>query len=233
MKFKFCGNIDCPEWLISEITFLTKISSIKLRIITNNLVNCLISEAKSLNDILKTIEEMNFTEQEAIIIVSSLEFIIKNSTKFDVEDLILNQELQQLGLPQENADSITKVFKNQKENLKKKLVNETFSFNKISNVDYKISYTLANNFHDYNHQTIKTEDFNYDVDENVKEIYKINYMDAKINICLDLIKATNNEEGFSKDVRKEFHFSTNKEILGKLINDLEKCSEQIKKFKDI
>ncbi len=232
MKFKFCGNIDCPEWLISEITFLTKISSIKLRIISNNLINCLISDSQNLKDILKSIEEMNFSEDEAIIIVSSLEFIIKNSTKFDVEDIILNQELQQLGLPQENADSITKVFKNQKQNLKKKLLKETFSFNQISNIDYKISYVLANSYGDFDHKIIKSEDFNFDTDENIKEINKINNLDAKVNICFDLIKPENNQNTNQFNSKYEFHLTTNKEVLGKLINDLERCSEQIRKFKE-
>lgn len=232
MKFKFCGNIDCPEWLISEITFLTKISSIKLRIISNNLINCLISDTKNLKDILKSIEEMNFSEEESIIIVSSLEFIIKNSTKFDVEDIILNQELQQLGLPQENADSITKVFKNHKENLNKKLIKETFSFNQISNIDYKISYVLANSYTDFDYRTIKSDDLNYDIEDNTIENYKINNLDAKINICLNMDKSDTNINHPNSTGSNEYHFTTNKEVLGKLINDLEKCSEQIKKYKD-
>jgi hypothetical protein len=232
MKFKFCGNIDCPEWLISEITYLTKISSIKLRIICNNLVSSFISVGKTLKDILKSIEDMNFSEEEAIIIISSLEFIIKNSTKFDVEDIILNQELQQLGLPQENADSITKVFKNQKENLKKKLSQETFTLNRLANIDYKISYVLANNYSNYDHKIIKSEEFNFEMDDNLNEIHKINNLDAKINFCFDFIKPEDETTSNSRNGLNEFHFTTNKELLGKLINDLEKCSQQIKKYKD-
>jgi hypothetical protein len=57
---------------------------------------------------------MNFSVDEATIIISVIEFIIKNSTNFDLEDMVLNQELQQLGLPQKNADSISKVYKNKK-----------------------------------------------------------------------------------------------------------------------
>ena len=111
MKFKFCGNMDCPEWLVSEIIYLTKITNIKIRIISNNLISCILNDGKNYFEIRKTLEEMNFSDDEANVVMSVLEFILKNAAKFDVEDLILNQELQQLGLPQENAESISKVFK--------------------------------------------------------------------------------------------------------------------------
>ena len=224
MKFKFCGNIDCPEWLISEITFLTKLTTIKLRIISNNLINYILTNSNNINNITNILEEMNFSENESHIIISLLEFIIKNAAKFDVEDLVLNQELQQLGLPLENADCISKVYKNQKENLKNRLKNDIFTFNKIKSVDYKISYVLANNFNDYNIKTIPNYEFTFDTnEEDSKENYQITNLDAKINICLNTIN--NNKE----DV---FHITTNKEILGKLINDLSKCSEQLKKYKE-
>jgi hypothetical protein len=210
MKFKFCGNIDCPEWIISEIIFLTKISTVKLRIICNHIVIYIINNGKNLKEIKKMLEEMNFTETDALIIISVLEFIIKNSAKFDVEDIILNQELQQLGLPQENADSISKVFKNSRENLKSLLKQDVFSMNKINQIDYKISYVLANNFTDFD---VKNDN---DVDDGEGD-YKINNIDSvKINLCFD----------------RKYHLTTDKEMLGKLINDLEKSAELIKKYKE-
>lgn len=216
MKFKFCGNIDCPEWIITEITFLTKISTIKLRIICNNLINSLLKDYKNLKDIKKSLEEMNFTDEEATIIISVIEFIIKNSAKFDVEDMILNQELQQLGLPQENADSISKVFKNQKENLRKKLKTDIFEFNKIESVDYKINYILASKYSDYELSVLESDDLMFGEQ---KENYKIKNLETKINLNFNLTNGG------------VYQISTNKEILGKFINDLEKSSEAIKKFK--
>ena len=59
----------------------------------------------------KILEEMNLSPEEITIIISSLCFIIKSSGKFNVDDLMLSQELQQLGLPQDNDDAISKVYK--------------------------------------------------------------------------------------------------------------------------
>lgn len=212
MKFKFCGNIDCPEWLITEIIYLTKISTIKLRIICNNLITSFLS-TNNIKDIQKTLEEMNFKEYESNIIISVLEFILKNATKFDIDEVILNQELQQLGLPQENADSISKVYKNQKEKLKAVLKNDIFKLNTITALDYKISYILASDRYNYNMSTSKGDDIN---DDELKESYKLENVEAKVNLLIN----------------DNCHYIMNKEILGKLINDLEKGLELIKRNKE-
>ena len=44
MKFKFCGNVDCPDWLITEITYLTKITPVKLRILGNLICKYIMKE---------------------------------------------------------------------------------------------------------------------------------------------------------------------------------------------
>jgi hypothetical protein len=212
MKFKFCGNLDCPEWLIGEIIFLTKISTIKLRIICNNLVNAFINKTQNYKDIKKSLEEMNFGEEECNIIISVLEFIIKNSAKFEVEESTLNQELQQLGLPQENADSITRVYKNHRENLRSTLSKEIFGFEKIDQVDYKISYILANQNSDFTTKITQGDELG----DLLMENYKIDNIDTKINLIIN----------------NDHKYSLSKDLLGKLINDLEKANEMIKKQKE-
>ena len=44
MKFKFCGNIDCPDWLITEIVYLSKITPVKLRILGNLICKYIMKE---------------------------------------------------------------------------------------------------------------------------------------------------------------------------------------------
>ena len=55
MKFKFCGNRDCPDWLITEIIFLTKISSVKLRILSNQICKFILNKGENMEDIKKII----------------------------------------------------------------------------------------------------------------------------------------------------------------------------------
>jgi hypothetical protein len=151
MKFKFCGNRDCPDWLITEIIFLTKISSVKLRILSNQICKFILNKGENINDIKKILLDLNLSEKEASIVISVLDFIFRNASKFDVDDNILNQELQQLGLPQEIAESISKVFKREKNKLREFLKFDVFSFNSINNIDYKFSYSLCNQFNNFDY----------------------------------------------------------------------------------
>ena len=214
MRFKFCGNIDCPDWLITEITYLTKFTSVKLRIISNQICKFIINKGSNIQDLKKILDEMNLNEQESKIVISVLDFIFRNSAKFDVEDIALNQELQQLGLPQENAESISKVFKNQKLKLREFLKGDIFSFNIINDVNFKNSYTLSDNytnFNNVNEKENKLEEDNY----NIQSLEK-----TRINLCFNI---QNNQN---------YIISMDKDSLGKLIQDLEKCSEVIKKYKE-
>lgn len=216
MRFKFCGNIDCPEWLITEIAYLTKISSVKLRILCNQTCNFIITKSKNYKDIKKILEEMNFSEQEANIIISVLEFILKSAAKFDVEDLVLNQELLQLGLSQDNADSVSKVFKNQKAKLRNYLKNDIFSFNVINDIEYKMSYVLSDQSTNFECQNEKE---NEDI---IEDNYQIKSLEKnRINLLFNLA---------NKD--KPYSLCIDKEILGKLIKDLEKYSDIIKQYKE-
>ena len=214
MRFKFCGNIDCPDWLITEITYLTKFTSVKLRIISNQICRFIINKGSNIQDLKKILDEMNLNEQESKIVISVLDFIFRNSAKFDVEDIALNQELQQLGLPQENADSISKVFKNQKLKLREFLKGDIFSFNIINDVNFKNSYTLSDNYTNFNYVNEKENELDED-NYNIQSLEK-----TRINLCFNI---QNN---------KNYVISMDKDSLGKLIQDLEKCSEVIKKYKE-
>jgi hydroxymethylpyrimidine pyrophosphatase-like HAD family hydrolase len=211
MKFKFCGNRDCPDWLITEIIFLTKISSVKLRILSNQICKFILSKGENINDIKKILLDLNLSEKEASIVISVLDFIFRNASKFDVDDNILNQELQQLGLPQEIAESISKVFKREKNKLREFLKFDVFSFNSINNIDYKFSYSLCNQFNNFDYINEKESEEINEENYTIKSLEKI-----RINLNFD----------------DKYLLNIDKEILGKLIQDLEQCSKSIKKFKE-
>ena len=211
MKFKFCGNRDCPDWLITEIIFLTKISSVKLRILSNQICKFILNKGENINDIKKILLDLNLSEKEASIVISVLDFIFRNASKFDVDDNILNQELQQLGLPQEIAESISKVFKREKNKLREFLKFDVFSFNSINNIDYKFSYSLCNQFNNLDYINEKESEEINEENYTIKSLEKV-----RINLNFD----------------DKYLLNIDKEILGKLIQDLEQCSKSIKNLKN-
>ena len=216
MKFKFCGNVDCPDWLITEIVYLSKITPVKLRILGNLICKYIMKDGDTVK-IKKILEEMNLTPEEITIVISSLCFIIKSSAKFNVDDMILSQELQQLGLPQDTADAISKVYKKNKDILR------DYSFNRVSDIHFKSSYCMADKYNDFD---CKNEKENEEMNE---DNYVINNLEkTEITLCFDL-KERNKKEG---EENKKYLVNMNKETLGKLIQDLENYSNAIKKYKE-
>lgn len=212
MKFKFCGNNDCPEWLITEITILNKINAVKIRILTSRIITVILSNS-SLSSVSKMLEEMNFSNEEINIIISVIHFIITSSVINDVDSIVLNQELQQLGVPQENSDSISKVYKSNSKELTNLFTVDTFYNDRLSfksdgcnDLKWKINTILSDNFSSFNRLKNKIIDQNEDIDLSNHKLNK--HIELKIK----------------NDV-----YSVNKEVLGKLIMDLEKASNIIKK----
>ena len=219
MKFKFCGNVDCPDWLITEITYLTKITPVKLRILGNLICKYIMKEGDT-QKINKILEEMNLSSEEITIVISSLCFIIKSSAKFNVDDLMLSQELQQLGLPQDNADAISKVYKKNKEILRNYLKEDIFSFNKINDIHFKTSYCMADKYNNFDCTNEKEN-------EAIEDNYIINSLEkAEITLCFDLKGKDKKKDG------DKYLVNMDKETLGKLIQDLEHYSGVIKKYKE-
>jgi len=219
MKFKFCGNVDCPDWLITEIIYLSKITPVKLRILGNLICKYIMKEGDT-QKINKILEEMNLTPEEITIVISSLCFIIKSSGKFNVDDLMLSQELQQLGLPQDNADAISKVYKKNKDILRNFLKEDIFSFNKINDVHYKTSYCIADKYNNFDY-------INEKENEAIEDNFIINSLEkTEITLCFDLKGKDKNKEG------GKYLVNMDKETLGKLIQDLENYSSVIKKYKE-
>jgi len=218
MKFKFCGNTDCPDWLITEITYLTKITPVKLRILGNLICKFIMKEGDT-QKINKILEEMNLTPGEITIVISCLCFIIKSSAKFNTDDMILSQELQQLGLLQDNADAISKVYKKNKDLLRTYLKDDIFSFNKIQDVHHKIGYCIADK---YNNFECKNEKESEELNE---DNYKIKSLEkTEVTLCFDVKKKNKNEQ--------KYLVNMDKETLAKLIQDLENYSNSIKKYKE-
>ena len=38
MKFKFCGDLDAPDWLLAEITVLSRITSVRFKLLSQQII---------------------------------------------------------------------------------------------------------------------------------------------------------------------------------------------------
>ncbi|XP_075711294.1 COMM domain-containing protein 4 isoform X3 [Rhinoderma darwinii] len=103
MRFRFCGDLDCPDWVLAEISTLAKISSVKLKLICAQVLKEQLGEAVDYEKILKLTADARFESGDIKATVAVLCFILSSAAKHNVSGDNLSSELQQLGLPRANC----------------------------------------------------------------------------------------------------------------------------------
>uniref|UniRef100_A0A671FV95 COMM domain containing 4 n=1 Tax=Rhinolophus ferrumequinum TaxID=59479 RepID=A0A671FV95_RHIFE len=99
MRFRFCGDLDCPDWVLAEISTLAKISSVKLRLLCSQVLKELLGQGIDYEKILKLTADARFESGDVKATVAVLSFILSSAAKHSVDGESLSSELQQLGLP--------------------------------------------------------------------------------------------------------------------------------------
>lgn len=61
-RFRFCGDLDCPDWVLAEISTLAKISSVKLRLLCSQVLKELLGQGIDYEKILKLTADARFGE---------------------------------------------------------------------------------------------------------------------------------------------------------------------------
>jgi len=197
MKFKFCGNNECPEWILSEIVILTKISAIRLRVLAGHIIAKIKGLPYDLAKIEKLCLDSGLTPAETHSALAVLEFVIRGASKYRVEEAELMKEIEQLGLPHENTESIIKTMGKDREGLIAATKNSVLRISRPIGVDYLIGF-VAGNGQQKKGNIIGTE---------IK--LKISYQD-----------------GIEK-VQKDTEFAIERKELSQLISDLKKCEDMI------
>ncbi|KAM4661650.1 uncharacterized protein AAGF69_007778 [Amazona ochrocephala] len=104
MRFRFCGDLDCPDWVLAEISTLAKISSVKLKLICAQVLRDLLGGSMEYEKILKLTSDAKLESGDVKATIAVLGFILSSAAKHGVDSESLSSELQQLGLPKGRGD---------------------------------------------------------------------------------------------------------------------------------
>jgi hypothetical protein len=141
MRFKFCGDLDAPDFLLKEIDTLSKISVVRIKLIVAAIVKGLVGDeidvckkrtttcsyhttTLSLFQFEKVdslVQKSNLTSGDVKGAVAGLDFILQSGCKYNVSDETLSLELNQLGLPKEHCEALAKVYQANKEAMQARL----------------------------------------------------------------------------------------------------------------
>uniref|UniRef100_A0A8C9GT10 COMM domain-containing protein n=1 Tax=Piliocolobus tephrosceles TaxID=591936 RepID=A0A8C9GT10_9PRIM len=109
----FCGDLDCPGWVLAEISTLAKMSSVKLQLLCSQVAGATVTPSVPLTG------PSESGDVKATVAV--LSFILSSAAKHSVDGESLASELQQLGLPQEHAAGMCHCYEEKQSPLQKHL----------------------------------------------------------------------------------------------------------------
>lgn len=144
MKFRFCGDFDAPDWILADMPLLSKLPVLRFKLLCGQVVNQLLGKkAVEFDKIDKHTEDANFSLSDVKAVVAELDFIFQNAVKYEVEDGVLKNELQQLGLPKEHSEMVSKLYRDNAEALKSKFTKDCFRITKVTSVDWRVDLILG------------------------------------------------------------------------------------------
>uniref|UniRef100_A0A6A7G9Y0 COMM domain-containing protein 4-like n=1 Tax=Hirondellea gigas TaxID=1518452 RepID=A0A6A7G9Y0_9CRUS len=147
MRFRFCGDADCPDWLLQEIQILSRLSSVRMRLLCRHVLKTIYGEGTSHDKIsmLTKGRHLHFSLSDVKAIVAALHFILSSGAKYEVAPGDFSQELQQLGLPKDICRSIVKSYSTNLVKLREHFEKTTLQLPGVTNVEWRVDYILSSN----------------------------------------------------------------------------------------
>ncbi|KAK4871720.1 hypothetical protein RN001_015844 [Aquatica leii] len=146
MRFRFCGNGDCPDWVLAEINTLSRLSSVKLKSLGQIVAQGIIEAPIDMIKVEKIFADSKLdVDVDLKACVACISYIITSTTRYNCDYGALFSELQQLGLPREHSLSLKKVVQDNGAALAQTLKVSSLTVNKLQNasVDYDTSTRTA------------------------------------------------------------------------------------------
>eukprot|EP00935_MAST-01C_sp_MAST-1C-sp1_P000120 g120.t1 len=170
-RFRFCGDLDAPDWLMTEMSVLSKIvsvccvrlfgansvavladdadgfvqSSVRMKILSKQVILQLLGNEIDYEKVLKMTKDTFDNVSDVKAAIAGLDFIIANAAKYDIDDNTLGLEIQQLGLPKENSDALLRTYRDSKEHLRQRLAETAFKLQRLESLDWRVDSLLSSN----------------------------------------------------------------------------------------
>ncbi|XP_010865843.1 COMM domain-containing protein 4 [Esox lucius] len=143
MRFRFCGDLDCPDWVLAEISTLAKISSVKMKLLCVQVMKDLLGEGIDYDKAAKLTADAKFDSGDIKASVAVLTFILSSAAKHNVDSDSLSSELQQLGLPKEHTTGLCKSYEDKHTALQQRLRESSLRLGRLEGVAWRVDYTLS------------------------------------------------------------------------------------------
>ncbi|KAK7874097.1 hypothetical protein R5R35_004641 [Gryllus longicercus] len=138
MRFRFCGDLDCPDWILAEINTLARMTSIKVKQLCQQVAKSLLGEEIDYEKVKKLASDSKFEVGDVKACVAAVAFVLSSSARHGVDEEALGSELQQLGLPREHSMAICRVYRDHVASITAHLQSSTLRLSRLQHVQWRV-----------------------------------------------------------------------------------------------
>lgn len=143
MRFRFCGDLDCPDWILAEINTLARMTSVKMKLVCQQVVQSLLGEDIDFERVKKLTADAKFEPNEVKATVAALLFVLATSARHGVDGETLGSELQQLGLPREHAAALCRVYSDNVTSISSRLQDQSLRLSRLQDIQWRMDTVVV------------------------------------------------------------------------------------------
>eukprot|EP01105_Mastigella_eilhardi_P018583 TRINITY_DN4316_c0_g5_i2.p1 TRINITY_DN4316_c0_g5~~TRINITY_DN4316_c0_g5_i2.p1 ORF type:complete len:216 (-),score=76.09 TRINITY_DN4316_c0_g5_i2:443-1090(-) len=149
MKFKFCGDLDAPDWLLRETDVISRMTYVRIKLLAMHIIGTMMGTTEMDYDkVRKLVATASFDTSDTRAVIAALRFVLHSAAKHGVEPATLAAELGQIGLPNEHTLALQRAYAPQRDKLRARLANDTLAAlphvdPRANGVEWRVDYVLA------------------------------------------------------------------------------------------
>jgi hypothetical protein len=213
------------------MAILSRLSSVRIRLLTKQLITHLIDSSPLAYDKLHKFASSSrvvLDDSALKAVINTIYFIVSNATRYDIDPNILYPELEQLGLPSDVAKSLSKIYLAYQAQLTTTFQSKTLKLNSLSQIQWRINYILDNSVQ-HHAQSQQNQQSSTDSTATPTQSPSQPLIEARIildlkNSAPDLAftkKSTNNDN--SDKINQQIIFDASMQSIDLLLSELKEC----------
>eukprot|EP01036_Dinobryon_divergens_P027365 gene27363-36130_t len=143
MKFRFCGDLDCPDWLLAEISTLSNMAPGVIRFLLKQILLFIFRGEYDCEKILLLASETVDGLSDIKGSIAALHFMVTSAAKYDLAEGFFVQEILQLGMPKENADVVASLYRRSKDDLRLHFSESRHLHHRLASTDWRVDRIIT------------------------------------------------------------------------------------------
>ena len=143
MRFRFCGGLDAPDWLLTEIAIVAKLSTKQITFFAEQVIKQLLGKDLAYDKLDKLAQVVKFTRSDVKAALAAVNYVLDHATRYNAERKILGTEMQQLGLHEDLTNAVLDVYFKKKDTILALYKQKEFKLETIEKIDWRVDCVLG------------------------------------------------------------------------------------------